>query len=452
MASRDLPFGSGDSERTIIMPQPGGRRRGGAAAGPPPSDWTPPKFEPDLTPTQLAGLRRGLNPLLSAAVPLLTLATQLRETARPGDVPELQRRVIQALRDFEATVDTHGVARQAIRSATYALCVLLDETVLNTPWGRESAWGQRSLLVTFFGEAWGGERFFNMLDNASRTPDRHIDLIEVLYTCLSLGLRGKYGIKPEGAVELDGIRQQIFQLIRRHREGAEGELSPKWRGAEGQRQKMGRLVPLWVVPIAAAAVLLPVWWFAFVKPLTGRANEVIATVHALAANATGPQEEIPFPASPEPEQPVSTLKADLEAALVADIADERAAVIEDDGAVKVILYGRELFASGSDRIGDVYHHTIRTIGEVLNRHPGTVTASGHTDSVPISSPRFPDNWHLSQARAEAVTARLAEVLGDPERLETIGRAAEEPLDPTNPAAAINRRVEIRVPVERTASQ
>ena len=58
---------------------------------------------------------------------------------------------------------------------------------------------------------------------------------------------------------------------------------------------------------------------------------------------------------------------------------------------------------------------------------------GHTDGIPIRTPRFPSNWELSQARAAAVAEVLAAQLGGSERLATDGRADTEPLAPNDTA-------------------
>jgi type VI secretion system protein ImpK len=68
--------------------------------------------------------------------------------------------------------------------------------------------------------------------------------------------------------------------------------------------------------------------------------------------------------------------------------------------------------------------------------------TGHSDSAPIKSLRFPSNWHLSQARADSVTAMLAEVTGQPGRFVAEGRADTEPRVQDSPRDARNRRVEI----------
>ena len=47
------------------------------------------------------------------------------------------------------------------------------------------------------------------------------------------------------------------------------------------------------------------------------------------------------------------------------------------------------------------------IGQAVRDEPGKVLVNGYTDNQPIRTVRFPSNWQLSQARAEAVAKVLA---------------------------------------------
>jgi type VI secretion system protein ImpK len=84
--------------------------------------------------------------------------------------------------------------------------------------------------------------------------------------------------------------------------------------------------------------------------------------------------------------------------------------------------------------------------------PGQVLITGHTDSVPIRSARFPSNWHLSQERAKSVLQLLGDTVA-PARLSAEGRADSEPVAPndTKENKARNRRVEITLYPARQAS-
>jgi type VI secretion system protein ImpK len=83
------------------------------------------------------------------------------------------------------------------------------------------------------------------------------------------------------------------------------------------------------------------------------------------------------------------------------------------------------------------------IADALNQVPGQVVISGHTDNVPMRSMRFPSNWVLSEARANAVRQILASRVA-PDRMTAQGLADTQPVVPNDSAAnrAMNRRVEI----------
>ena len=71
---------------------------------------------------------------------------------------------------------------------------------------------------------------------------------------------------------------------------------------------------------------------------------------------------------------------------------------------------------------------------------------GHTDRIPISTPRFPSNWELSTARAIAVAQFLVAQGIPPDRVAARGFAEFQPLDPGESAEAYsrNRRIEIKL--------
>jgi chemotaxis protein MotB len=85
-----------------------------------------------------------------------------------------------------------------------------------------------------------------------------------------------------------------------------------------------------------------------------------------------------------------------------------------------------------------------SIAGMLDGMGQDITVSGHTDSVPINTPRFPSNWELSAARAIAVARRFQELGVDPTRMSAVGFGEFRPLDSNRTAEgrAVNRRVEI----------
>ncbi|SFJ96694.1 flagellar motor protein MotB [Methylophaga sulfidovorans] len=111
------------------------------------------------------------------------------------------------------------------------------------------------------------------------------------------------------------------------------------------------------------------------------------------------------------------------------------------------------FPSGDARLNPSFKPILKKIHDVLVGTAGQIAVAGHTDDVPINTPRYRSNWELSTSRATSVVHELL-APGDmkPERFVLEGYADTHPLVPNNSPEnrAINRRVEIIVlksPVE-----
>ena len=119
--------------------------------------------------------------------------------------------------------------------------------------------------------------------------------------------------------------------------------------------------------------------------------------------------------------------------MVRDLADRSVIIIRGDG----------LFDPGSAKLAAKVLPLMDRIGDELQRTPGQILVTGHTDNQPIRSIRYPSNWHLSQARAQAVKDLLSAKV-KPERIRAEGLADTQPVADNATAAgrANNRRVEI----------
>ncbi len=86
-----------------------------------------------------------------------------------------------------------------------------------------------------------------------------------------------------------------------------------------------------------------------------------------------------------------------------------------------------------------------TIAQAIKKVSYSVRVEGHTDNVPIQTPRFPSNWELSVGRAVNVVKYFAEVSDmNPQRLSAVGYGESRPVVPNDTPLnrAKNRRVEI----------
>jgi type VI secretion system protein ImpK len=429
----------GGGDRTVLRPTPGGGRPRPPDSGapPPPGSGGPPPpprgGEPPPPPVINPGLltTSGINPLVAAAGSLFALASQLRVSAAHGDLSSLANHVVQEIKAYEAAARSRGERDETIIPARYAICTLLDEIVLSTPWGAESAWARETLLIRFHREASGGEKFFRILEQAMQDPAGRLHLIEFLYVCMALGLEGRFKVQQDGHRQLQRVMDETYEVIRRQRGDFERELSPHWRGVQDQRATLARFVPLWAVAAIAGGVLLLVY-IGFLYRLNGLSDPVVAQIAAL-DRGVEPMEARPVAVPVKPATLATLLAGDIQQGLVEaqDLADHSI----------VSLWG--LFASGEARIPDEQHDLLRRVAQALAQFPGRVNVRGHTDNQPVRSLRFPDNWTLSERRAEAVQRQLIGVLPK-ERVTFEGMGDSVPLVGNDSATnrAVNRRVDI----------
>jgi len=430
-----------DPDRTVLVPAPGGRRTAPSQAPATPAS-EPPRPAQGGTPAQLHGA--GLNPLVRAANPLLGLVPPLRRMVSHPDVEALRLQLIAAIKSFETSAKAAHVEHDQIAAARYALCTLLDETISSTPWGGGGVWASRSLLVAFHNEAFGGEKFFLILQKLSQAPKANVVALELMYLCLALGLEGRYRVIDNGRSQLDALRERLQQLIAQQKASVETELSPHWKGATGKGEALWRMVPVWIMAAAAVAVLV-VLQIVLGHRLGSASDPVFASLLSL---KTAPSPVAAPPVAPAPAVPR------LAGFLAPEIAQGLVTVVDSADRSVVTLRGDGVFASGSGDVSGAYFGLLGRIGDALKTVPGNVVVIGHTDNTrPGLTASFPSNYELSRARATAVRDLLAERAGPDTRYSVEGRGDSEPLatNDTPAGRSRNRRVEIVLLTPATAN-
>jgi type VI secretion system protein ImpK len=413
----DDPFAPLGLDRTMIIPTPGGR------------SGQPRSAAVDLGEVPESGVTSGLNPLLAAANPLLNLVPQLRASLDHPNPSALRESLARGVRQFEARARTAGIQTEKVIAARYALCTLIDETAASTPWGASGAWGQQGLLVLFHSETGGGEKFFQILARLAEQPQANLDLIELMYVCLQLGLEGRYRLLDGGQRQLEAIRQRLVTIIRKQRSDHERDLSPNWRGVGQVAQARLGWMPMGTLA-AVAALLLAVIYLGFRLVLSSASDTLAPDIAALRVAA----QIVPPRAAPQPRL----------APLLADEIQRRLLTVDDRPDRSVVTVPTDgLFKTGEATISADDHSALLHVAEALASLPGQIDVIGHTDNVPIRTLRFPSNWELSLAQAEAVGRLLATRVAVT-RIRVDGRAEADAVtsNDTPEGRAKNRRVEI----------
>jgi chemotaxis protein MotB len=103
------------------------------------------------------------------------------------------------------------------------------------------------------------------------------------------------------------------------------------------------------------------------------------------------------------------------------------------------------FPSAGDGVAAEAYPTLAKVAAVLNKVPNALRLEGHTDSIPINTPRFQSNWELSAARSIAMLRLLNQRFGvDSQRMAVVGYADNAAIDSndTEKGRERNRRVDI----------
>lgn len=120
-------------------------------------------------------------------------------------------------------------------------------------------------------------------------------------------------------------------------------------------------------------------------------------------------------------------------------------VVREAETVTIRIRERGAFPSGEATLLEPFAPVIQKIARALETISGNLVVAGHTDSLPINTPRFRSNWELSAARAVTVVHHIQEESRiPPARLIIEGHAETRPLMPNDTWTnrALNRRVEI----------
>ncbi len=408
-----------DPDATVAIPTPGRRRE----AMPLPAPAGRAAASADL------GQLGGLNPMVAAANPILAVVPQIRHALKHPDPAGLRGSLRESLEAFKRDARAAGIVDETIDAASFALCALLDESAASTPWGAD--WAANGLLRELHGEGEGGIKFFAMLEAHIADPAPHRDLIEFLFVCLALGFEGKYRGAGSGRQELAEWRARLRELLRQQRPAHDGLLSGRWLGENAPARRPPGLLGLALAASAAALVLVGVYLACSIS-LGSRSDPVDRELAQLKV------------ALPREQAAAGAATPDISKHLAAEIGRGEVAVTDIPGRSTIVIRGDHLFASGNARIEPALEPIVLRVAEALERVPGSILVTGHTDDVPIRTARFPSNWELSKERAASIAALIARKLSAPARLRAEGLADSEPLAPNDSPInrARNRRVVI----------
>lgn len=456
--NNDDIFGNVSSDKTQIFPMPGGNRDDAQRqiseeqSQPRPSsyqspfDAPPPPPEPTSSASQQGAHtsfqnRSNSRNLVGAATNLLLLIAHVSNTLDARDTTVLKHQVSEEINHFSVQCKRLGIDKLSREDAKYILCTAVDEAVLNTPWGARSNWSLNTLLSSYFQDVQGGQIFFEKMRSLSDDPERHHQVLLLMYYCLALGYQGRYRHENDSTNKLLKIRQWLGERIRQYSNAnAHADLSPHWIGIQGLNFSLKDFFPAWLIGTIAASLLAIVFSLLLYLLNDGSSaavtnlQKIQLTAQSLKLDEIEPEEALPDPK-------INTPKISK--------AKEFDFIKESSAQTTIRIKGEYLFASGKSAVKEALKPALIKLANELNAGSGKVTVIGYTDSIPLSSGskrRYGSNQGLSEVRATNVAKIIKDVFDDKARVSIEGRGENNAIadNKTREGRAKNRRVEIDI--------
>lgn len=383
------------------------------------------------------------NVMLGEAGPVLALAAGMRAGRVRTPLPQFHREATRAITQFERALGQYP--EEMRQRAKYAVCATIDDVAQNLPgMGNDGAeWARRSMVVQFFRENIGGDRFWQLVDDMLRTPSDNRDLIELFHACLAAGFEGRFRVMPDGKRRLHEIMARLQGALEHVRGLSMLEMSPKWRGETAPLGKVGLWTYVAIAAAAAAALLLLV--YIILRLLLMSAGE--APADRLAGAMPDDRLRLSRDGGEAPAVGPSAQAGKLQTFLKPEIDGNKVTIEEDAQTVRVRTTVGQLFQSGSDQLEAGQQALFQRVAQAVANEKGSITVEGHADSDKINSLAFPDNQALSQARANTVAGIIKSNIADPGRVTAKGMGETVPIasNDTAQGKTRNRRVEVIVP-------
>src|SRR3990167_6130301 len=219
---------------------------------------TPPALLPNRT--VIHRPNAGLNPLADTAAPLFSMLGKLKQLNTYRQLNKLQKELIQEINVFHETAITLGYNSEYAAVCRYILCATVDDIILNTAWGGQNQWETYSLLKAFNQDTQHQDKFFIILERAIKEQILYIDMMELMYLCLSMGYKGQYRSTEHSQYQLEQITNNLYKHIQAYLGSFSRALSPTpFKMTKLKKQKplqKNNFSPLFILLLAAYAILI----------------------------------------------------------------------------------------------------------------------------------------------------------------------------------------------------
>lgn len=146
------------------------------------------------------------------------------------------------------------------------------------------------------------------------------------------------------------------------------------------------------------------------------------------------------------QEKMRSIARDIMAAFAPLVKDGQVRMIQSERGVRVEINASALFPLGEATLQEDSIKALNAVGQVLRSGKYAIHVEGHTDDIPIITPKFPSNWELSAVRASSVVRLLIDNGVQATRLTAVGYGENRPVESnvSEEGRARNRRVTLMI--------
>lgn len=146
------------------------------------------------------------------------------------------------------------------------------------------------------------------------------------------------------------------------------------------------------------------------------------------------------------QEKMRSIARDIMAAFAPLVKDGQVRMIQSERGVRVEINASALFPLGEATLQEDSIRALNAVGQVLRNSEHAIHVEGHTDDIPIVTPKFPSNWELSAVRASSVVRLLIDNGVQATRLTAVGYGENRPVESngSEEGRARNRRVTLMI--------
>lgn len=183
------------------------------------------------------------------------LVSQLRGGQEVHDGEGLYRRACRLVQEARTALTEAGFSHTSCDHMLYAMCALLDESVLNRGTTDDGylAWRRDPLQAHFFGTLNAGEELWERIRNLLKETAPDIAVLTCMYRTLQLGFVGQYRARDDERRE-DVIRA-LSERVPAFTLAQDAPIVVRGSGLRGGRRLY------WLSWIVGVAVLAGLWFF-----------------------------------------------------------------------------------------------------------------------------------------------------------------------------------------------